>query len=230
MSKRLKISGPRELLTDPRAHLLIYRQLSEQTGPKRQIKLGPINGSVEGIEEGEPLAPIVELIKSRASAPPRGGEVQAVADLTSAMRPIYSQRMSALNQELALALELEGEPTSKSTRDSFKPPAEVREAAREGLRLREEHGRGGIDTREAGELGIGSGVQRARDLASGEGVSLETLKKMRGFFSRHRRNKTGTHRDGGPSAGAIAWLLWGGDAGEAWALKTLKQHEQESKK
>jgi hypothetical protein len=231
VTRRLSIHGPRAALSDPRAHLAIYQQLSTQApATRREIKLGPIYGHVEGLAPNEPLSPIIEIIKSRASAPPRGGEVRAVADLTKQTAPIYARHMSALELEIAAALGLEEEVTRKSTRDSFTPPAEVRRAAREGLRLRQLHGRGGLDTREAGELGIGSGVQRAADLASGEGVSLETLKKMRGFFSRHQQHKDSTAPDGTPGAGRIAWLLWGGDEGRAWVEDTLQTIRKESTK
>jgi len=46
---------------------------------------------------------------------------------------------------------------------------------------------------------------------------------MVAFFSRHRKNKSGGEDD----AGFIAWQLWGGNAGEAWAKRTLKMLENE---
>ena len=97
------------------------------------------------------------------------------------------------------------------------PPESVRSNARRGLELRAKYGRGGLSTQEAGKQGIGSGVARARDLAAGGGVSPETLRRMVAFFARHRKNKSGGEDD----AGRIAWLLWGGDAGEAWAKREL---------
>jgi len=102
------------------------------------------------------------------------------------------------------------------------PPADVRAAARRGLALREKCGRGGLTTQEAGAQGIGSGVARARDLAAGSAVSTKTLKRMVSFFARHRANKSGGEDD----AGHIAWLLWGGDPGEAWAKRELAGMEK----
>lgn len=106
--------------------------------------------------------------------------------------------------------------------EAHTPPTEVRAAARRGLALREKYGHGGLTTQEAGAQGIGSGVARARDLAAGSSVSTKTLKRMLAFFARHRKNKSGGEDD----AGHIAWLLWGGDPGEAWAKRELAALEK----
>lgn len=101
----------------------------------------------------------------------------------------------------------------------------MRNAARRGLELRRKHGKGGLTTGEAGKQGIGSGVARATSLANGQKVSEATLRRMVAFFSRHEKNKSGGEDD----AGYIAWQLWGGDAGRAWANRTLKMLENRSK-
>jgi hypothetical protein len=105
--------------------------------------------------------------------------------------------------------------------ESFSPPSSVRSAARRGLELRKKHGKGGLTTQEAGKQGIGSGVARATSLANGESVSYETIKRMAAFFSRHEKNKGGGEDD----AGRIAWLLWGGDSGRAWANRIIRMVE-----
>jgi HK97 family phage portal protein len=93
----------------------------------------------------------------------------------------------------------------------FTPPADVQEEAQRGLDWRAEHGRGGTEV----------GVARARDLSNGVSVSPETIRRMVNFFTRHEVDKEaeGFERgeDGYPSAGRIAWALWGGDAGQRWA-------------
>lgn len=109
--------------------------------------------------------------------------------------------------------------------EGFAPPQAVRSAARRGLELRRKHKKGGLTTAEAGKQGIGSGVARATSLANGMKVSGATLRRMVAFFSRHEKNKGGGEDD----AGYIAWLLWGGDAGRAWATRTLKMLESRSK-
>lgn len=102
------------------------------------------------------------------------------------------------------------------------PPETVRNNAKRGLELRRKYGRGGLTNSEASEQGIGSGVQRASNLANGSALSLDTIKRMRAFFERHEKNKDTPPEEGN---GKIAWLLWGGDAGRAWANSILRQED-----
>ena len=106
----------------------------------------------------------------------------------------------------------------------FKPPAGVRAEAKKGLEWRDEYNRGGTMV----------GVARARDLSNGKNISPDTAKRMNSYFARHAVDKKGEGwspgEDGFPSAGRIAWALWGGDAGEAWAGKLVRQIEAADKK
>lgn len=91
------------------------------------------------------------------------------------------------------------------------PPVEVAREARLGLELRRKYGRGGTMI----------GVARARDLANRRNIPLATINRMVSYFARHEVDKQGRGwrrgSPGYPSAGKIAWLLWGGDAGRRWA-------------
>ena len=121
--------------------------------------------------------------------------------------------------------EEEEDPESgRGDAESFSPPSSVQSAARRGLELRKKHGKGGLTTQEAGKQGIGSGVARATSLANGEKVSYETIKRMAAFFSRHEKNFAGGEDD----AGFISMVLWGGDAGRAWASRIIKMVESRS--
>ncbi|TXC71238.1 hypothetical protein FSB78_09970 [Sphingomonas ginsenosidivorax] len=95
--------------------------------------------------------------------------------------------------------------------DTFKPTAKMGANAEKGLKLREEFGRGGTDV----------GVHRAKQLAARKDLSAEDVKSMHSYFARHTVDKGAKAHawgsDSDPSAGYIAWLLWGGDEGEAWA-------------
>ena len=94
------------------------------------------------------------------------------------------------------------------------------EEAERGLAWRKEFKRGGTRV----------GVTRANQIARKDGLSLETVKRMKSFL---RGTKlTNKPRDlkgekGYPSAGRIAWALWGGDAGQSWAERIV---EKENKK
>ena len=95
----------------------------------------------------------------------------------------------------------------------FSPPVGARQEAARGLAWREEYGRGGTAV----------GVARARDLSNGRNLTPTTVNRMASYFARHEIDKQGTGwrpgEDGYPSAGRIAWALWGGDPGWAWARK-----------
>jgi hypothetical protein len=98
----------------------------------------------------------------------------------------------------------------------FTPTQRMAAAARRGLRLRETFNRGGTQV----------GVDRAHQLANRADVSAADVKAMHSYFARHAVDKeTKTHQwdsDDDPSAGFIAWLLWGGDDGKAWADRNVK--------
>lgn len=56
---------------------------------------------------------------------------------------------------------------------------------------------------------------------------------MKSFFARHEVDKKASGfkpgTDGYPSNGRIAWALWGGDPGQAWANKLVRQIDAEDK-
>jgi len=112
---------------------------------------------------------------------------------------------------------------AKYSHIDFTPPQGARESAKRGLELRREHGRGGLSTQQAGKLGIGSGVQRASDLAEGGRMNPRTVRRMANFFNRHRTYKERGYHADRSSASYISWLLWGGDAGDRWAQKVVRQ-------
>ena len=102
--------------------------------------------------------------------------------------------------------------------DGFVPPQAVRSNAKRGLELREKYGRGGTAV----------GVARARDLSNGASISYDTIKRMNSYFARHEVDKKGEGW-GKDSAGYIAWLLWGGDAGWSWARGIIRSQESKEK-
>jgi len=96
------------------------------------------------------------------------------------------------------------------------------EAATRGLELRKEFGRGGTEV----------GVKTARMIISNE-LTIPRVKKMYAYFQRHEVDKQAEGfelgEDGFPSAGKIAWMLWGDEAGMSWSTKKRNQIEKEEK-
>jgi hypothetical protein len=121
----------------------------------------------------------------------------------------------AAKKQLAALYINEPEATKSA---GFVPPQEVRSNAKRGLELRDKYNRGGTEV----------GVARARDLSNGAAVSLDTIHRMTSYFARHEVDKKGEGW-GKDSAGYIAWLLWGGDAGWLWAKKIAREQESKEK-
>jgi len=107
--------------------------------------------------------------------------------------------------------------TYKGEEIDLKPTEAMAKEAQRGLDWRKEHGRGGTEV----------GVARARQLINRQELSAETVRRMHSYFSRHEVDKQGEgftpDEDGYPSAGRIAWALWGGDAGQSWARSKDRQ-------
>jgi hypothetical protein len=102
-----------------------------------------------------------------------------------------------------------------------RPPHDVAAAAEKGLKLRAKFRRGGTTV----------GIARARDLQHRKLLSDLTVKRMASYFARHKIDKRAENfgDDDDPSTGYIAWLLWGGDAGQKWAEEQVKTIEARKK-
>ncbi len=100
-----------------------------------------------------------------------------------------------------------------------KPTSGMVEEAEKGLEWRREHNRGGTQV----------AVARATNIKNGDNLSFDTISRMNSFFARHEVDKKAEGfspgEEGFPSAGRIAWALWGGDAGQSWAKKKVKEIE-----
>ncbi len=100
------------------------------------------------------------------------------------------------------------------------PTKKMATNAQKGLDLREKFNRGGTDV----------GVRRAEQIVEGKPMSAEDVKSMHSYFARHDVDKDAKSHDWGneddPSAGYIAWLLWGGDEGKTWADKEREKIEE----
>lgn len=105
----------------------------------------------------------------------------------------------------------------------LKPTEAMAEEAQRGLDWRAEFNRGGTAV----------GVARARDISNRVNLSPQTVRRMVSYFARHEVDKEAEGfspgEDGYPSAGRIAWALWGGDPGQSWANARSRELEAEGR-
>lgn len=102
--------------------------------------------------------------------------------------------------------------------ETYKPTESMANNAKQAIKWREEG--------KAKGAGTAVGWTRAAQLARRENLSLETVKRMYSYFSRHEVDKKGkgfsSGEDGYPSKGKVMWLAWGGDSGYAWSRKIVE--------
>ena len=94
-------------------------------------------------------------------------------------------------------------------------PESVKDAAARGIRLNEAIGN---------KCATQVGKIRAQQLAKGENISFETVKRMYSYLS---RAKTYYNPDDTEACGTISYLLWGGPDALKWSERVLNQLEEE---
>jgi hypothetical protein len=108
--------------------------------------------------------------------------------------------------------------------DGYIPTDEMSMITERALQWRREYNRGGTEV----------GVARARDISNKRKLSLDTIQRMVNYFNRHEVDKKASGwnngEDGFPSAGRIAWDLWGGDAGRDWAVPIIEREKKQQSK
>ena len=76
-----------------------------------------------------------------------------------------------------------------------------------------------------GECGTPVGKARANQLAKKEPISRDTIARM-ASFKRHQQNKDVPYEEG---CGGLMWDAWGGTEGIEWAIRKLKQIDEETR-
>lgn len=107
-------------------------------------------------------------------------------------------------------------PVKKSD-GGYQPNAGMKAAARRAIKWKD----AGMATGAGTPVGWG----RARDIVAGRSMSLDTVKRMYSFFSRHEVDKKGKNWND-PSNGKIMWNAWGGDAGYAWSRAIVAKEDK----
>jgi len=128
----------------------------------------------------------------------------------------------------AIGLKDDGTPNCvpiKMTKDDFADsisdyPQGVKDAASKALNW--------VDKNGWGSCGTGVGKQRANQLAKGENISVDTVKRMYSYLSRHKTDLQSSkkYEDG---CGKLMYDAWGGEAGLTWSERKLKQLENMGK-
>ena len=90
-------------------------------------------------------------------------------------------------------------------------PQAVKNNARKGIELNEKNGN---------KCATQVGKVRAQQLANGDRITVDTIKRMYSYLSRAKEDyETTTPQD----CGYISYLLWGGLAGLRWSESKLKE-------
>lgn len=99
-------------------------------------------------------------------------------------------------------------------------PQGVKDAAQRALDWVEKNG--------WGSCGTAVGKQRANQLANGEPISLDTIKRMYSYLSRHKIDlqSSKSYEDG---CGKLMYDAWGGDAALSWSKRYTEKETKEEK-
>lgn len=79
-----------------------------------------------------------------------------------------------------------------------------------------------VDRNGWGSCGTPVGKQRANQLAKGEPISLDTIKRMYSYLSRHEKDlqSSTTYGDG---CGKLMYDSWGGKSALSWSRNKLRE-------
>jgi SPP1 gp7 family putative phage head morphogenesis protein len=107
--------------------------------------------------------------------------------------------------------------------DTYTPTEGMKTSAKRALRWKEEG--------KAKGAGTPVGWGRATDIVAGRSMSLDIVKRMYSFFSRHEVDKKGKdfNNTSEPSNGRIMWDAWGGDAGFRWSKAIVERNRDVEK-
>jgi hypothetical protein len=186
---------------------------------KRDGSIRNSGTSTRGLEEeqglGSQLQPNTVPQSQRDVVEPREGSsyTQKFADLEDACWEGYE----AIGTKMVDGREVPNCVPIKMTEDDFAEsindyPQGVKDAAKKAVDYAKKNG--------WGSCGTDVGKQRASQLSKGENISIDTLKRMYSYLSRHKVDLTSskTYEDG---CGKLMYDAWGGEAGLRWSERKL---------
>jgi hypothetical protein len=123
-------------------------------------------------------------------------------------------------KKISKELDMDLKESVLNEEDSYNDyPAAAKKNAQMAIDWKEKYGRDEVPA------GTPVGWARAHQLAKGEKISADTVKRM-SAFNRHRKNSSiaPEHKDTPwKDRGYVAWLIWGGDEGVDWAIEKSKE-------
>ena len=178
--------------------------------------------------ENRSLAPVKQIIQTGIDSGYKFADVLQMLDIGGYMIVVRPKEVSIETED-----NNETESTTiinkikelinkeKNVPDSFVPPQAVQAEAKRALAwIKEGH---------AGANFTSVGRARASQLANGEGVSRDTLARMKSFLARHAVDSQGqgykVGEAGYPSPGRVAYAAWGGSAAKTWVDKLFRQYD-----
>lgn len=137
-------------------------------------------------------------------------------DLEDLIKDLEEAESSEMLSQIRAIIKNDGRTNSenKTELESYSDyPQSVRNNAKRGIELNEK-----VNNKCATQVG----KVRAQQLASGEAISLETIKRMASYLSRAEEyyNESDTE-----ACGTISYLLWGGKSALSWANQKIKSIE-----
>lgn len=174
----------------------------------------------DSLEEKETRSQVGRAIAALSPAGFRGNRVEIPAeDLPGVKRRVAAAWRKVWGDDETAEL-----PTI--LKESFKPPAGVQQAAQRALDwLAEGH---------AGSGFTDVGRARAAQLARGDAVSEETIRRMSSYLARHKGDSSAegfnAGEDGFPSPGRVAWDAWGGDPAISWTSRIIDRLDADTNK
>lgn len=198
---------PRALTPSTPGGLLDPNQTTLSANARRTMQ----NLVAQGIAPNIARQLAIALNKSAVTkAAPRKGYHEAFAEAAKAILPRAMVNMLHVNARAIAgghgkAARRDELAAGVQKTDGHVPPKGVQAACRRGLDLAGEYGGPGLTA---------GAKARARRMANGEAQSDAQLARIRSFTARHDSYEK---QSSPPSPGYVSWLLWGGDAGKAWA-------------
>lgn len=173
---------------------------------KKQGSIRNSADSTAGLVREEGLGPILQR-DTRNEATKRVGRTGVLAN----GKPASATQISRDKDPRAGQVFSDEEMFEESINDY---PEGVKEAAARAVKYAEENG--------WGSCGTNVGKVRASQLSKGENISLDTVKRMYSYLSRHKGDldSSKTYEDG---CGKLMYDSWGGKAGLTWSENKLKQ-------